>query len=160
MVRKATLKDAIGIYHLINHYAREGLLLPRSLGSIYENIRDFWVYEEESQILGCASLHVVWEDLAEIKSLAVREDKRGKGIGSLLVEACLEEAQKLGIKKVFALTYAQSFFSKFGFEELEKTKLPHKVWGECVNCVKFPLCDEIAVWVDLEKAPIRYERKV
>lgn len=152
MTRKALLKDATDIYRLINHYAKEGLLLPRSLNSIYENIRDFWVFEREGQVLGCAGLHVVWEDLAEIKSLAVREDCRGQGIGLSLVEACLREANELGVKKVFVLTYACGFFSKLGFEEVEKSQLPHKVWRECINCVKFPSCDETAMWMDLERA--------
>ncbi|MEN3027891.1 MAG: N-acetyltransferase [Aquificaceae bacterium] len=160
MIRKPTVREAIHIYDLINHYAREGILLPRSLSSIYENIRDFWVFEREGQILGCAALHILWEDLAEIKSLAVREDHRGEGIGMALVEACLKEARELGIKRVFVLTYAQGFFSKFGFEEVEKTKLPHKVWGECINCVKFPSCDEVALWLDLEKKPAGYDAKV
>lgn len=160
VIRKATLKDAMHIYNLINRYAKEGILLPRSLNSIYENIRDFWICEEEGKILGCAALHVVWEDLAEIKSLAVDEEYRGMGIGTILVEACLKEAEELGIKKVFVLTYAQSFFSKLNFEEVEKTKLPHKVWGECINCVKFPSCDEIAMWVDLEKIGLKHDAKV
>ncbi|MCS7307920.1 MAG: N-acetyltransferase [Aquificaceae bacterium] len=154
MIRKATLKDAMGIYNLINYYAREGLLLPRSLNSIYEHIRDFWVCERNGQLVGCAALHIVWEDLAEIKSLAVMEGFRGEGIGISLVKACLKEAKRLGVKKVFVLTYASGFFSKLNFEEVEKTKLPHKVWGECVNCVKFPSCDEIAMWVDVEKVSL------
>lgn len=160
MIRKATLKDALGIYNLVNHYAKEGLLLPRSLNSIYENIRDFWVFEKEDNLLGCAALHVVWEDLAEIKSLAVREDHKGEGIGLALVEVCLKEAKELGVKRVFVLTYAQSFFSKLSFEEVEKVKLPHKVWGECINCVKFPSCDETAMWVDLEKITLTHDLKV
>ncbi len=145
MVRKAVLKDAQDIYTLINEYAKEGILLPRSLNSIYENIRDFWVCEREGEILGCCALHIVWEDLAEIKSLAVRKDVRNSGIGSLLVEKSLQEAEDLGIKKVFVLTYATGFFGKFNFYEVKKESLPHKVWGECINCVKFPHCDEVAM---------------
>ncbi|MEJ5338104.1 MAG: N-acetyltransferase [Aquificaceae bacterium] len=160
VIRKARLKDTSEIYNLINHYAKSGILLPRSLNSIYENIRDFWVYEMDGKVVGCAALHVVWEDLAEIKSLAVSEDYRGLGIGTMLVEACLKEAEELGVKRVFVLTYAQSFFSKLSFEEVEKIKLPHKVWGECINCVKFPSCDEVAMWVDLEKVAFKHDAKV
>ncbi len=160
VIRKAKLKDAGEIYNLINHYAKEGILLPRSLNSIYENIRDFWVCEENGRLIGCAALHIVWEDLAEIKSLAVSEEHKGKGIGTMLVEECLKEAEELGVKKVFVLTYAQNFFSKLNFEEVEKIKLPHKVWGECINCVKFPSCDEIAMWIDLEKVSLKHDAKV
>lgn len=160
VIRKAKLKDAGDIYNLINHYAKEGILLPRSLNSIYENIRDFWVCEEGGNLIGCASLHIVWEDLAEIKSLAVSEEHKGRGIGTMLVEACLKEAEELGVKRVFVLTYAHDFFSKLNFEEVEKIKLPHKVWGECINCVKFPSCDEIAMWIDLEKVSLKHDAKV
>ncbi|SNZ16091.1 N-acetyltransferase [Hydrogenobacter hydrogenophilus] len=148
-VRKAILKDAPKLYTLINEYAKEGILLPRSLNSIYEDIRDFWVCEDEEEVIGCSALHIVWEDLAEIKSLAVRRDHRNNGVGSLLVEKCLEEAKQLGIKRVFVLTYATDFFSRFNFREVKKETLPHKVWGECINCVKFPQCDEIAMILEL-----------
>lgn len=160
VIRKAKLKDAVEIYNLVNQYAKEGILLPRSLNSIYENIRDFWLYEDAGKIVGCAALHIVWEDLAEIKSLAVSEGYRSMGIGTMLVEACLKEAEELGVKRVFVLTYAQGFFSKLNFEEVEKIKLPHKVWGECINCVKFPSCDEIAMWIDLEKVKLKHDAKV
>ena len=149
MVRKAKVGDANAIYHLVNDYAREGLLLPRSLNSIYEDIRDFWVYEENGEIFACCALHVVWEDLAEIKSLAVRRDARGKGIGKELLKKCLEEANELGIKRVFALTYEVGFFERFGFSVVDKRSLPHKVWGDCINCIKFPSCDEVAVSLEL-----------
>jgi len=160
LIRKAKLKDVPELYNFINEYAKEGTLLPRSLNSLYENIRDFWVCEKDGEIVGCCALHIVWEDLAEIKSLAVKKDYKGMGVGSSLVEACLREAEELGIKKVFVLTYAQGFFSKFNFEEVEKAKLPHKVWGECINCIKFPSCDEIAMWVDLEKVFIKHDSEV
>lgn len=149
-VRKAVLKDVQDIYTLINEYAKEGILLPRSLNSIYENIRDFWVCEREGEILGCCALHVVWEDLAEIKSLAVKKDVRNSGVGSMLIERCLQEAKELGIKKVFVLTYATDFFGRFNFKEIKKEALPHKVWGECINCVKFPHCDEVAMILEVK----------
>jgi len=153
-LRKAILQDSVGIYSLINAYAKEGLLLPRSLNSIYENIRDFWVYEEDGQLIGCCALHIVWEDLAEIKSLAVAKNMRGKGIGTRLVQACLMEAKELGVKRVFVLTYSVDFFEKLGFYTIPKENLPHKVWGECINCVKFPSCDEVAMQMEVGKLSI------
>lgn len=160
LIRKAKLKDVPQLYDLINQYAKEGILLPRSLSSLYESIREFWVCEEDGRVIGCASLHIVWEDLAEIKSLAVDRKNRGRGVGTLLVEACLKEAEELGVRRVFVLTYVQDFFSKFNFEEVDKAKLPHKVWNECINCIKFPSCDEIAMWVDLKKAKVKESGEV
>ena len=145
VLRKATPKDAVKIQELVNYYAKEGLLLPLSLNKIYDNIRDFWVYSTEEDILGCAALHVVWEDLAEIRSLAVKENFRGKGIGKKLIELCLSEAKELGIKRVFVLTYQVPFFKKLGFKEIDKSHLPHKVWTDCLHCPKFPKCDETAM---------------
>jgi len=148
--RKAKVKEARAIYELLSQEARKGLLLPRSLNAIYENIRDFWVCEEKGEVLGCVALHVVWEDLAEIRSLVVKEERRGEGIGFQLVRLALLEAGELEVKRVFSLTYVKEFFLKnFPFKEIDKRELPHKVWGECVNCVKFPDCDEEAVLIDL-----------
>jgi len=151
MVRKARLSDAEAIHSLVNSYAQKGLLLPRSISSVYEHIRDFWVYEEEGEVVGCCALQIVWEDLAEIRSLAVREDRKGEGIGRKLVEVCIKEAKELGIERVFSLTYARDFFEALGFRVVDKSVLPHKVWGDCVNCVKFPSCDEIAVILELDE---------
>ena len=159
MIRKAKVSDAKEIYELLNYYAKKGVLLHRSLNSIYENIRDFWVYEKDGKIVGCVALHIVWEDLAEIRSLAVREEYKGEGIGYELVEKAIEEAQQLGIEKVFSLTYVKDFFIRnFGFKEVDKSVLPHKVWGECINCVKFPNCDEEAVILNLKEIK-NHERK-
>ncbi len=154
MLRKAKIKDSLEIYKLINEYASEGILLPRSLNSIYEHIRDFWVYEENGRIIGCCALQIMWEDLAEIRSLAVRKERRGEGIGKKLVVACLKEAKELGIKKVFSLTYAKDFFESLGFKVVDKSFLPQKVWGDCINCIKFPNCDEIAVLIEIDKVNI------
>ena len=145
MIRKAVLRDAQAIHDLINLYARKELLLPRSLASIYEHIRDFWIYEEEGKIIACCALQVLWEDLAEVRSLAVLPERRGEGIGRRLVSACLEEARQLGVKRVFSLTYEREFFESLGFREIKKETLPQKVWTDCVNCPKLPTCDEIAV---------------
>ncbi|GAB6077411.1 N-acetyltransferase [Hydrogenobaculum acidophilum] len=144
-IRKAKIKDAPYIHELINDYAKEGVLLPRSLSSIYENIRDFFVAIDNEKVVGACALHIVWEDLAEIKSLAVIKDYIKKGIGKALVEKCLEEAAYYNIKTVFVLTYQVDFFKKMGFKLIQKETLPHKIWGECINCSKFPSCDEIAM---------------
>ena len=108
-------------------------------------VRDFFIYEADNVVLGCCALHVTWVDLAEIKSLAVADEAQGKGIGRRLLDACLEDARRLAIEKVFALTYKSEFFQKMGFQQIEKRELPHKVWLECVQCVKFPDCNEVAV---------------
>jgi amino-acid N-acetyltransferase len=148
-LRKAKPSDAVQIHELINTYAKEGLLLPVSLNNLYDNIRDFFVFETEEGIVGCAALHITWEDLAEIRSLAVRDTYRGKGIGRKLVKECIKEATELGIKRVFVLTYQIEFFKKLGFREIDKTLLPHKVWTDCLNCPKFPNCDETAMIKEL-----------
>lgn len=149
-IRKATVKDATEIFSILQHFALKEVLLPRSLNSIYENIRDFFVYEESGKILGVGSLHIYWEDLAEIKSLAVREEYQHRNIGRQLVNACLDEAKQLGIKQVFALTYVPGFFEKLGFKITDKSLFPQKVWTECIHCVKFNDCKEIPVSIRLD----------
>ena len=144
-VEKATIRDATQIHRLINHFADKGEMLPRPLSEIYENIRDYFVIRQGEQVIACAALHINWEDLAEIKSVAVDEEYHKHGIGDLMVDACLEEANELGIATVFCLTYTPDFFVKCGFSRAEKTELPHKVWGECYRCPKFPNCDESAL---------------
>jgi amino-acid N-acetyltransferase len=150
MIRRAVISDVKKIQELINYYAQQDLMLPRSLNDLYENMRNFIVYEKGSRIYGCSALQVTWEDLAEIRSLAVKYSKRGTGIGKELLFASLDEARALGVKKVFALTYEPEFFKKFGFNEINKSELPHKIWSACINCVKFPDCDEVALMLELE----------
>lgn len=147
MIRKAQIKDAPAIHALVNFFAKKDLMMPRSLNEVYENIRDFWVAENaDRKMIGCVALHVVgWDDLAEIKSLAVAVHQQKKGIGRLLIQATLQEAQALMVKRVFALSYKPAFFKKFGFKVISKDQLPHKVWAECCNCPKFPNCGEIAL---------------
>jgi len=145
VIRKATVEDVKKIQSLINYYAKRDRMLPRSLNEIYENIRDFFVEVEGRNIYGCCALHIDWEDLAEIKSLAVVKSRGGKGIGSKLLASCLKEAKKLKVKKVFALTYVPEFFERFAFKVIDKEKLPHKIWSECIRCVYFPKCKEIAL---------------
>jgi len=149
LLRKAKVKDAPQIFQLLQIFAVQGLLLPRSMNSIYENIRDFFVYEIDGKIAGVGSLHIFWEDLAEIKSLAVLPEYQHMGIGKKIVKACIEEAKQLGIKKVFALTYVPEFFKKLGFKETDKSQLPQKVWTECIHCIKFNDCKEIPVLIEL-----------
>ena len=148
-LRKATVKDAKNIYSLITEYSKKGLLLERTLSNIYDNIRDFFILEDKDEIVGIGSLHVCWEDLGEIRSLYVKEKFLKKGYGAQLVKACLEDAKKLMLKKVFVLTYNVEFFKKEGFKIIDKRELPHKVWAECVNCPKFPECDEIAMMIKI-----------
>jgi amino-acid N-acetyltransferase len=135
----------MAMQRLINAYADQGAMLHRSLSELYENIRDFFVVEEEGEIAGCGALHVCWKDLAELKSLAVAGEKQGRGYGRLLVQACVDEAESVGVGKVFALTYVPELFEKMGFVRTDKALLPRKVWTECVYCPKFPACGEIAV---------------
>jgi len=149
MIRRARIPDAKAIHKLLMTYAKDGMMLSRSLSEIYEAIRDFYVFESDGSVVGTVCLHICWEDLAEVRSLAVAEGEEGQGVGRRLVEACLDEARLLGLKKVFALTYKPGFFSKLGFHEIEKSELPHKIWGDCMKCVKFPECDEIAMSVEL-----------
>jgi amino-acid N-acetyltransferase len=120
-------------------------MLPRSLNEIYENIRDFFVCDNKGEIIGTSALHILWENLAEIRSLAVSKECQDKGIGKRLLERCLKEAKALGVKRVFALTYNPVFFRKFGFKEIDKNTLPQKIWGDCLKCPKFPKCEEVAV---------------
>ncbi len=149
MIRKAKVGDVRGIQGLITGSAAKGEMLHRSLSEIYDNLRDFHVFQGDRSLLGICALHVCWEDLAEIRSLTVLEGERGKGIGSKLVKACLREAKRLGIRRVFALTYESSFFQQLGFAVVDKASLPHKIWSDCLKCVKFPDCDEIAMMLQL-----------
>ena len=149
MIRKARIQDAAEIQKLINSFAEKDQMLPRALSAIYENLRDFFVVENDSRVVGCCALHIAWEDLAEVKSLAIVDDAQQQGFGRLLVEACLNEARELGIPTVFALTYVPGFFEKLGFSRVDKGTLPHKIWTECINCPKFPDCGEEAVLLRL-----------
>jgi N-acetylglutamate synthase and related acetyltransferases len=143
------MSDVKGIHQLIAEYARKGDMLPRSLADIYENLRDYFVFEEDGgELVGSAAIHIMWEDLAEVRSLAVREGKMRRGIGTQLVESCISEAIVLGIGRVFALTYKPDFFEKLGFHIVDKAELPQKIWTDCLKCAKFPDCDEVALVAD------------
>ena len=149
MIRKAKLRDVKEMQRLIKLYSTRGEMLPRSLSELYDNIRDFFVSVQNRKVVGICALHICWEDLAEVRSLAVEERMRRKGIGARLVKACLEESKKLGAQRVFALTYQPDFFERLGFKKVDKSVLPHKIWTDCLKCVKFPDCDEIAVVKEL-----------
>jgi amino-acid N-acetyltransferase len=144
-VRSAKISDVKAINTLISSYAEMDRMLFRSLADIYENLQTFIVAELDNKIVGCCALEVIWADLAEIKSLAIDEAYKGKGIGRELVAAAVEQAAKLGVPKVFALTLEPAFFEKSGFEIVEKETLPMKVWSDCARCPKQQNCDEIAV---------------
>jgi amino-acid N-acetyltransferase len=144
-VERATIADVPQMHKLINDYAEKGEMLARPLSELYEGIRDFLVIREGKRVVACAALHVSWEDLAEIRSVAVVEEKKGTGLGQSLVKACLEEAEALGIKTVFCFTYQPEFFRRQGFMDIDKMELPRKVWTDCFRCPKFPNCDEIAL---------------
>lgn len=144
-IEKARIRDATQMHKLINHFADRGEMLARSLSEIYENIRDYFVVRQGEQVVACVALHVMWEDLAEIKSLAVAKSSQKQGMGDQLVKACLKEASELGMATVFCLTYRPAFFEKNGFTQIDKAELPHKVWTECYRCPKFPNCDEVAL---------------
>jgi len=152
MIRKARIKDVKAIKRLVNLYADKGEMLPRALGELYDSIRDFHVYEEGGKVVGVSALHVGWEGLAELRSIAVAPEKLGKGIGRALVDACLKDARELGVDEVFVLTYVEGFFEKMGFRQASRDDLPQKVWTECRNkCVKYPdECNEAALTLKLD----------
>lgn len=143
------LVDVKDIQSIINQCADTGQMLQRTLNEIYEYLRDFHVYIEDSTIVGVCALHVSWDGLAEIRSLAVRPDRVKRGIGRSLVLQSLAEAEKLGVKRVFVLTYQNGFFKKLGFTDVDKKELPHKIWTDCLNCVKFPNCDESSLIINI-----------
>lgn len=145
MIEKAKIGDPPELLAIVNRFAQQELLLSRSLNDIYEALRDFIVYREGARILGCAALHISWQGLGEVRSLAVVEEAQGRGIGRALVENCLEEAERLGMERVFVLTYLPEFFKKLGFADYPKEKLPHKVWTDCLRCPRFPECNEVAL---------------
>ena len=145
VVRKAKAADGPPIQRLLAHFAARGELLPRTLNEVYRNLRDFFVCAVDGEVVGVCALSLYWEDLAEIRSLAVYEAYGGKGLGKALVTACLDEATGLGVRRVFALTYRPGFFEQLGFRTLDKRELPQKIWKDCIRCAKFTCCDETAL---------------
>ncbi len=144
--------DVRAIHGLLQGFADQGLLLARSISSLYDQLRDFIVYDDDG-VLGVCSLHISWDNLAEIRSLAIAPELQGRGIGSRLVRSCLDEAESLEIGQVFVLTYQADFFRKLDFIDKDKKDLPHKIWSDCLHCPKFPDCDEEALlWVSKKQS--------
>ena len=150
MLRKTNIKDIKRIHSIINAAASKGEMLPRSVGELYDNMRDYFVYVENGMIVGTGALHICWEDLAEIRSLCVVESSRKTGIGRKIVNACIDEAKAFQMKMVFLLTYQEGFFKKCGFSVVDKRELPQKIWSDCIKCPKFPECDEIAMAMKID----------
>lgn len=142
------------IVTLINSYAEKGEMLYRSQSQVLQQVRDYFVAVEtgaEDSVLACGSLDITWNDLAELRSLAVSDRAQNKGLGTLVVEALLDDAVELGLKRVFALTYKPHFFERLGFKIIDKQLLPHKVWSICIDCLKFPVCDEVAIQIEVDE---------
>ena len=154
MIRNATIADVPLMQAVINSHAELGKMLFKSYAQLYENLRDFAVFEEDGKIRGCAALAIIWADLAEVRSLAVDDHCRGRGIGTELVKWCLDEGRRLKIRKIMSLTYEKRFFEKLGFDVVEKETLPLKVWSDCVKCPKNDSCDEIAMVRVLDDVPV------
>jgi RNA 3'-terminal phosphate cyclase (ATP) len=152
VVRKARADDGPSIQRMLAHFSARGELLPRTLNEVYKNLRDFFVCEVDGEVVGVCALSLYWEDLAEIRSLAVHETYGGRGLGKALVAACLDEAAGLGVRRVFALTYRPGFFERLGFRTLDKQELPQKIWKDCIRCAKFTCCDETALICDTTPA--------
>ncbi|MCE5251536.1 N-acetyltransferase [bacterium] len=151
LLRKARVSDVPFIAEIVNTHAQTGVMLQRPLSRIYDNVRDYMVIEVDGQVVGCGSLHVMWSDLAEIRSVALKDEFKDKGLGRAIVESLIEETKILGIERVFVLTYKVDFFAHLGFTFIEKSEMPHKIWNDCVNCVHFPNCDEVAMILVLKK---------
>ena len=152
MIKKAAIGDVKAIHALLQVYGKKGELLQRPLSQLYDHVRDFFVVTEEKsgQMIGCCALQFCWEDLAEIRSLAVHPKHLNKNIGTQLVQKALSDAKQFSIKKVFTLTYQPDFFKNFNFIEIDRSDLPLKIWGDCLICIKFPDCDEIAMMKEME----------
>lgn len=150
-IRSAKVTDVKAMHALIGYYAERKEMLPRPVNDIYENIQEFVVAEDKGKVVACCALHVSWEDLAEIKALAVAQNYQKKGIGTKLVTTLHKRAKELGVKKVFALTFKPRFFLGLGYGQIDREKLPHKIWGECVKCPLFPDCGEIPLIRSLSK---------
>lgn len=149
LIRKARVSDVPQMQRLINSWAKQGIMLPRSLHALYEHLRDYFVTVEEERVTGCVALHLSWDDLAEVRSMAVAPDRQRRHLGMALLDAALQEAAELGISRIFVLTYVPDFFARRGFQAVGKTELPQKIWQECIHCIHFPDCDEEAMLLTL-----------
>lgn len=149
IIRKAKISDIGTIFELVNDFAKQGLMLPKSQIDLYESIRDFFVVEIDNKVVACGALKVFLDDLAEIRSLATNKDFQKMGLGKMITQKLLDDAKELGIKKVFTLSYQIAFFKKQGFTLIKKEELPQKIWRDCYKCPKFPNCDENALIIEI-----------
>ena len=145
LYRKPTFGDVEDIYSLVTSYANDGVMLARSRNTLYETLRDMIVAEKDGRVVGVGALHITWDAMAEVRTMAVAPDCTRQGIGAAIVRRLLEEGRDIGVKKFFTLTYQPGFFQTLGFVTVSKDKLPQKIWKECIDCPKFPDCDEIAM---------------
>ncbi len=145
LIRRAQVKDVNGITELINYYAKQGDMLSRSHMQVYSQMRDYYVAIWDNRVIGCGALNIIWDNLAEVRSLAIAPDHVGQGLGRAIVDRLLIDAAELAFSQVFTLTYKPGFFEKLGFTRIDKKDLPHKVWKDCIHCPKFPDCDEVAL---------------
>jgi amino-acid N-acetyltransferase len=148
-IRPAQAVDVPAIHALVKIHAERGKMILRPLDELYTNLREFFVAEDAGQIVGCAATHIFWSDLAELKCVAVADECQGRGVGRALCEACLGDLKRLGVRRVFTLTSASSFFEKIGYSRVDKDSLPRFIWGECVRCPSFPVCNEDALVRDV-----------
>ena len=150
MIRKAQIQEVPEIRRFLVQFSQDGGILPRTLADLYGQLRDYYVYREnQGPLLGIGALHICWAGLGEIRSVAVSPAHRGRGIASRIVQTCLAEAQAIGLSEIFLLTLAPEFFQRFGFQVVSREELLPIVWADCVNCVKFPDCDEVPMLLDL-----------
>lgn len=149
LIQRAKLSDMPQVHKLITYFAEQDEMLHRPLSELYENVRDYYVIKEGDEVIACGSLHIVWDDLAEVKAVAVREDYQAHGLGTLIVSRCIEEAREMGLATVFCLTIKPGYYERVGFVQSDVMTLPRKVWGECLRCPKFPSCNEIALVMHL-----------
>jgi amino-acid N-acetyltransferase len=150
MIRKAKIHEVPEIRRFLGTFSQDGGILPRTLADLYGQLRDYYVYrEDQGPILGIAALHICWAGLGEIRSVAVAPTHQRRGIAARLVQTCLAEAHALGLSEIFLLTLVPEFFQRFGFQVVSREELLPIVWADCVNCIKFPDCDEIPMLLDL-----------
>jgi len=149
-IRPAAIGDVPTIHYLVETYAAQGNLLPRTMNELYRHLRDFFVLEIDGKVAGCGALEIFTENLGEVRSLVIDDTFKGQGLGRLMVRRLIDEARTLGLTRLMALTYAPAFFHKLGFHTVPKDTLPEKVWNVCVKCYKFNNCDEIAVLLEIK----------
>jgi amino-acid N-acetyltransferase len=159
-IRPATVADIPGIAGVMAGYVEDGSLLPRSTGELYRSVREFHVaLDDDDKVVACAALRVLWADLGEVRSLAVKPEAHGKGLGKALVLRTLDDARALGLGRVIALTREVAFFERCGFAVAARETMPEKVWTDCVACPRRHACDEVAVEIELVEGAIARSRE-